>query len=1080
MAVTVPPEATHITVRRPSKEEPMASVQHHVRIPSHAVLAKKFATQATASEESGADGPAIRVRTVETQVGHPDKHKNLVFVAAGFTKEEEVLFRAIVTGAREFLQYTSAAFSASLNPLWISSPWDRYMPLINIFAVFQASKDSGASVPLRSDGTPHSGFEDAVDKKNNLDCTYGSDTLRFLSCDPQKALALASETPANPESSIVITLVNDIYYGGTGGGNKAYVYVGEWTKLASPEDGDHLEVCTEDIEVAACPTEKKAYYQMGEKNNFFQVLLHELGHADAQLADEYAYNVDTKDTQQLPNCFRGETDPPWKHWIGKSLGTGEPTVEPRPPPSYCSYDGYFKPTPDLCVMNMQRNELCPVCAENVILSLYQDIQELASPRCPREDETMVVVLNDDTHFLSVDPAFIDGPAGIGRADSGLYSRAHSLPVDGESPYPECQVKEVRERFVRRATDNLGQDPPLCHDKLKKIPVRKDEGDISVLWEWPEKTAANLVKPPKAIANPKDTVNGAVAQPWKLDESGKWVMEGHLTELETDGKRRINIGSAGAGEKILPVLEFQPTLLGEGLHEFKLTITDHTDFVQKNAWPTPDLDDEQIKAVEEAIDRMASTTTFRVRVVLPNDADFSHCDSTLSSKPEFWEDADDRASFSTNECPPYAGLSVVGLHRQYCGVCDAGAVCNDTYPVQLFQVEADIQAALQGVEDLLTNWVGVVILAVFATLIIIITIVGKCTAWYKDEIRDLPVFIQIGRWLMILTAILTMLLSIGVCVVGALNYSDLTVVGRSMAILAGIGAALLFLIGYTGFIAALLRSRVLLVLNGILLFLIVAFLVALVYVSFRINNEISASAEDDTEVESFLVTEWERQIVANPKFMCTFQSTFECSGLTISCHNKFHSQCSPDCQRTNSQNVNPCLEKARIKWQQYFKPIAAGSVGMLIAMFLGLIFNWALCCYIRKYKPNQNARVTPAAEKDKQAKEKEKRQREEESQRALMDSLRRREAKEAKSRSHPPNSNNGTCNSTRSPANIQVQSKDKSAEGTTSTSPPPKNPLAPTSANTDVPPPQSCTEPPKVKKSGHEEPTVNAWGSDTEK
>ena len=109
----------------------------------------------------------------------------------------------------------------------------------------------------------------AVNKKNNLGCAYGNDVLRFLSCDITAMRQLALEnTPVNDKSTTIITLVNDVPYGGTGGGRYSSVYAGEWEQCTTDTNGC-FQICTADEE--GCPAGVKEYWKSKAGNSFMQV-----------------------------------------------------------------------------------------------------------------------------------------------------------------------------------------------------------------------------------------------------------------------------------------------------------------------------------------------------------------------------------------------------------------------------------------------------------------------------------------------------------------------------------------------------------------------------------------------------------------------------------------------------------------------------------------------------------------------------------------------------------------------------------------------------------------------------------------
>ena len=124
--IRAPALETHI-IRLPFAQEPL-------------FVHEKFSTQEISQTVAG----KTEVLTIQL-AGQPDKHKNLVFVSAGYQIQERAKFVADVRLCYDFLR-------GEAGGTLMSAPWDRYMPLTNVFAVFQPSVDSGASYPKGQDG----------------------------------------------------------------------------------------------------------------------------------------------------------------------------------------------------------------------------------------------------------------------------------------------------------------------------------------------------------------------------------------------------------------------------------------------------------------------------------------------------------------------------------------------------------------------------------------------------------------------------------------------------------------------------------------------------------------------------------------------------------------------------------------------------------------------------------------------------------------------------------------------------------------------------------------------------------------
>eukprot|EP00662_Eupelagonemidae_sp_cell21_P021872 gene21872-36464_t len=188
------------------------------------VLLETFADSRPAAGTTTGQAPMARVS------GRVSDQKNLAILAAGYTAPQQGEFDGRVDRIVQFLQNGDPSSDGFLN----SQPYKRYYNAMNIFSVFQPSRDAGASKPWS--GVKHGQRGRSV--TNNLDCTYGVHTVRALSCHTSRVLQLASHAPA---ADLMLVLI-----------------------------------CTVSAAEPLVPG--------GE---FLRLVQHELGHADALLADEY-------------------------------------------------------------------------------------------------------------------------------------------------------------------------------------------------------------------------------------------------------------------------------------------------------------------------------------------------------------------------------------------------------------------------------------------------------------------------------------------------------------------------------------------------------------------------------------------------------------------------------------------------------------------------------------------------------------------------------------------------------------------------------------------------------------------------
>eukprot|EP01060_Flectonema_neradi_P004673 TRINITY_DN13051_c0_g1_i1.p1 TRINITY_DN13051_c0_g1~~TRINITY_DN13051_c0_g1_i1.p1 ORF type:complete len:1021 (+),score=191.80 TRINITY_DN13051_c0_g1_i1:110-3172(+) len=289
---------------------------------------------------------------------------NIVFLSGAYSQSKRSVFMEDVAKSVRFLKGTVTAegsVKASDQPL-SAQPWNRYFSFMNIFAIWDYSPQDGAEHPEQN------GYL-AEPKPQRLRCSYGTTIKRMLSCDFAEVKSLASYAPA---ANLILVLVNDDEYGGAGGSGQAALYTG---------------------------------------SGFEKVLIHEMGHAAAQLSDEYDYGFTEEEDLDLTNCDKSYSNPSWKDWKAKwdqmQPGTAHNPVQ------VCGYSNYYRPTGGdkgdaTCLMKSSgRPRLCDVCREGMLNNgIFSGNFSLASPRCPVEWETLVVG-EDDTGYLHINPTILD-------------------------------------------------------------------------------------------------------------------------------------------------------------------------------------------------------------------------------------------------------------------------------------------------------------------------------------------------------------------------------------------------------------------------------------------------------------------------------------------------------------------------------------------------------------------------------------------------------------------------------------------------------------------------------------------------
>eukprot|EP01079_Euglenida_sp_SAG-EU17-18_P000796 gene796-389_t len=350
--------------------------------------------------------------------GPTSTQPNLIFLSAGFLESEKSLFEAKV--------------QECLNAIGDAVPFSLFRRTFNFFSVFiaEAGPNSGVTVAVCCGGDvlwvavccgvlwPWCAVE-----VQTCRCSFGDDVTspaRALVCDRSLMLSYGATAPAAvSEMDVVIALVNDeVNRGGTGGGGILSVWIGD---------------------------------------DMSDVLIHELGHAWGELADEYDYGYSQGGAQNLHNCVEeSQTGEPafWEPWVGcrpttstsfdllygtetfvywnqGSLpglcGDGDDAVtDVAASSSPCSYTNYRKPTQYSCIMKgpelvgqevFRPYDFCPVCREAMLAAVMlvnsptPRTMGWLNPQCPLEAEITELSEDPSSGFnnvtLSVNPDLAD-------------------------------------------------------------------------------------------------------------------------------------------------------------------------------------------------------------------------------------------------------------------------------------------------------------------------------------------------------------------------------------------------------------------------------------------------------------------------------------------------------------------------------------------------------------------------------------------------------------------------------------------------------------------------------------------------
>lgn len=299
--------------------------------------------------------------------GPTSTHYDLVILGDGYQAAEQGQFDQDVT--------------TFLAGLFQKAPYSMLSGHFNVHTVFRASQDSGASHP---DANPPIARTTAYGASYN---TGGTARCLYIT-NTSLALADAALAPAN--ETRVLVMVNDARYGGCAG-----------TFAVSYNGGSMVEVQS-----------------------------HEMGHAAAQLADEYDYpngNYTGSEPTRV-NITANALGQKWSHWwgvenVGAFQGAGY----------YLT--GLWRPKND-CLMRNLGVILCPICREQITRAINAVVDTIQTPQPATAAVTIVRPTPQTFSFTSLVPAGnpstitwqIDGNAIAGQTGTSLTVDPNTLAL----------------------------------------------------------------------------------------------------------------------------------------------------------------------------------------------------------------------------------------------------------------------------------------------------------------------------------------------------------------------------------------------------------------------------------------------------------------------------------------------------------------------------------------------------------------------------------------------------------------------------------------------------------------------------
>ncbi len=294
---------------------------HRQRGPRHAITALLVALSTVAAADAHAsNGPSEDDLIALQTSGAMTDCLDVVFVGDGYTAAQQDTF------------YSDAKKTAA--GLLQFGPYADSNALVNTYALFVASTQSGADHPTQG-----------IDVETAFDATFDSYNIEYLVTADTSAI-IAAVSAVMPAYDVVVLIVNDPAYGGSGG----------------------------EVPMVSMAAESLV------------ILKHEFAHSIANLADEYEQsNPNASATDPEVNVASADHLHPlkWQHWvkemtpiptdIAEAIGPHEP-VGAYEGARYRN-KGMFRPAPQ-CLMRSLDQTFCPVCYEAILLAMAADTRTI--------------------------------------------------------------------------------------------------------------------------------------------------------------------------------------------------------------------------------------------------------------------------------------------------------------------------------------------------------------------------------------------------------------------------------------------------------------------------------------------------------------------------------------------------------------------------------------------------------------------------------------------------------------------------------------------------------------------------------
>eukprot|EP01062_Namystynia_karyoxenos_P074952 TRINITY_DN7205_c0_g2_i1.p1 TRINITY_DN7205_c0_g2~~TRINITY_DN7205_c0_g2_i1.p1 ORF type:complete len:1455 (+),score=429.08 TRINITY_DN7205_c0_g2_i1:81-4367(+) len=952
------------------------------------------------------EAPLQRGGPVETQ-------QNFVFLSSGypdsagglhkFRTDLDTAVRVLQTGChftgRGGKRACAAAYnSENTNNIRRSAPYRRYWTAFNIWAVWEPSREVGATIPasmgasarLRNETIlPTPAFVD-----DNLQCSYGTTMTRALFCNPTATLALADTAPCGAlgkENVVVVVLVNAPLYGGAATYRLTQRLGFFSTAFYDLEDPDDI-------------------------GQFGSLLVHELGHCFANLLDEYDTGTTESAHRDTPNCH-WSPDPQQVSWAGwirmltagflfPAPGGGQRgllqederffKVSPEPI-AVCGYTNYYRPSGECLMEALTKNKvvprLCPVCREASLRMVFQTGLDLTYPKCPLPNERLYVTNSSGVYI------FVNGAIATLKddKDGGPVATAwHCAPRDAP-----------RELTVRCSGSGaracLGIAFPSSGTRSRTFVPNSTTVNMLLPGGSAEGAGVNIgmsvaAVDGKAVSSSGEAeaaLAGSGPHSVTFDTWRRWWAPPDRPSHEYDGPARVQIDGADGDPVWLQVeppcqgcSSFVKVAAGDwaycggppdgGEVLVRLTIEDMATWI---------LPEHRILHREDPAMHRNMLQTHNWTVTLVGEGASTKMGLSKRSCVDTVDPESSRMPLSLQPAPvrQAAADGVLGpAELSYLMTCPPGEVCTVSYASRPLPASTEYNPdALGSVADLVFGLPGIVCFSVMVFFMIIWLCLARAVSFATvGNIYETPWDVRVSFFRkMIMSFGLVFMLVASSCIgYGMHMYHSVGAFFQLLMVAAFVLAIVIFVMAFSGVTAAFYRARTHLYINGVLLTLAFAAMIwcthIVVYVGDNVDRsncgtanstrggmaETTSCVDEDSEVPLCgikgvgcgLKDLWVSLVADFPEKVCAFQDELRCSGYTQSCQRMPSSDyCPRGCDRTNTMFGDACKVKLQDDIASNCRRITPWMVVLTLMMAGAAFNNFVLGCILKKQETLQN-------------------------------------------------------------------------------------------------------------------------------